>query len=215
MEQKKYLNAISRKLRCSAAKKKEIVKQLRADIDAALEKGETLEHILDEIGMPDAVAAEFNADITEKDKKRGKYEAYAKCIAVIIIILALAAAVLWWFLPKSGRVGDSSRFSEQAVIEQAKQVIGCMDADDYDALYALMQKEAANVLTREVLTEARQYLAEDFGDFLAWGNAYVAEVTQQGQHAAVIEISASYEKISVTYTLIFDEELRLTGLYMK
>ncbi len=50
MDQRKYLNAIRRKLRCSAAKKKEIVKQLRADIDAALEKGETLEHILDAIG---------------------------------------------------------------------------------------------------------------------------------------------------------------------
>ena len=215
MDQRKYLNAIRRKLRCSAAKKKEIVKQLRADIDAALEKGETLEHILDAIGTPDAVAAEFNADITEKDKKRGKYEAYAKCILVIVIILALAAAVLWWFLPKSGRVGDSNRFSEQAVIEQAKQVIGCVDADDYDALCALMREDAANVLTREVLNEAKQYTAEDFGAVVAWGNAYVTEVIQQGQHVAVVEISASYEKISVTYTLIFDEELLLTGLYMR
>lgn len=215
MEQKKYLRAINRKLRCSAAKKKEIVKQLRADIDAALEKGEPLAHILDEIGTPDAVAAEFNADMTEKEKKRGRYERCAKCIGAVVIVLCLAAAVLWWLLPKAGRIAENNRFSEQAVIEKAKQVIACLDADDYDSLRTFLRDDAAEVLTQEVLAEAKQYIAEDFGTFIAWGNAYVSEVTQYGQHVAVTEISASYEKTGVTYTLIFDEEMQVTGLYMR
>lgn len=215
MEQKKYLRAIRRKLKCSAAKKKEIVKQLHADIDAALEKGDPLTHILDEIGTPDEVAAEFNADLTEKEKKRGRYERYAKCIGAAVIVLCLAAAALWWLLPKSERIEENNRFSEQAVIEKAKQVIGCLDADDYDSLRTFMQEEAAEVLTKDVLTEAKQYIAGDFGSFTAWGNAYVSEITQYGQHVAVVEIGASYEKTSVTYTLIFDEEMQMTGLYMR
>ncbi|MBD5533267.1 MAG: DUF3887 domain-containing protein [Lachnospiraceae bacterium] len=215
MEQKKYLKAIYRKLRCGSAKKKEIVKQLGADIEAALEKGDSLADIISEIGTPEAVAAEFNEEITEKDRKRGKYEIYAKCIGIVIVVLCLFAAVVWWFLPKSENVDESGRFSEDAVIEQAKKVIAYLDADDYVAMRALMQEQAAGLITDEILTEAKQYIAEDFGAFVAWGNAYVAEVTEQGQHAAAIEISASYEKVGVTYTLFFDEEMQLTGIYMR
>lgn len=215
MEQKKYLKAIYRKLRCGSAKKKEIVKQLGADIEAALEKGDSLAHVISEIGTPEAVAAEFNAEISEKDRKREKYGIYAKCIGFVVLILCLIAAALWWFWPKSENIDESGRFSEQAVIEKAKQVIAYLDADDYEAMRALAQDQVAELLTDEVFREGKQLLAEDFGAFVAWGNAYVAEVTEQGQHAAVIEIGASYEKISVVYTLFFDEEMQLTGIYMR
>ncbi|MCM1539022.1 MAG: DUF3887 domain-containing protein [bacterium] len=215
MEQKKYLKAIYRKLRCGRAKKKEIVKQIAADIEAALKNGAPLAQVLSEIGTPDAVAAEFNEELTGKERKRGKQEIYAKCIGGAVIVLCLAAAAVWWFLPKSDWLGENGRFSEEAVIGKAKEAVAYLDADDYDALRAMMQKEAEMYLTDEVLTEAKQYIAEDFGAFTAWGNAYVAEITEQGQHAAVVEISASYEKTSVTYTLFFNEEMQVTGLYMR
>lgn len=215
MEQKKYLKAIYKKLRCGSAKKKEIVKQLGADIEAALQKGDSLADVISKIGTPEAVAAEFNEELTEKDCRRGKYEIYAKCIGMTVLILCLIAVVLWWSLPKSKKVSENGRFSEEAVIEKAKQAISYLDADDYDTLRAMMQEQAGELLTDEVLTEAKQYIAEDFGAFSAWGNAYVAEVTEQGQHAAAVELSAAYEKVSVTYTLFFNEEMQLTGLYMR
>lgn len=215
MEQKKYLKAIYRKLRCGSAKKKEIIRQLEADIGTALKNGDPIAHVLSEIGTPDAVAAEFNEDLTEKEKRRGKQEIYAKCIGGAVIVLCLAAAAVWWFLPKSAWIGENDRFSEEAVIAKAKEAVAYLDADDYDALRAMMQKEAEMYLTDEVLTEAKQYIAEDFGAFTAWGNAYAAEITEQGQHAAAVEISASYENTSVTYTLFFNEEMEITGLYMR
>lgn len=215
MEQKKYLRAIYKKLRCGSAKKKEIIKQLGADIEAALAKGDTLNDVVREIGTPDAVAAEFNEELTEKDRKRGNYEIYAKCIGMVVIILCLLAAVLWWFLPKSEKVDENGRFSEEAVAEKAKQAISFLDADDYDALRAMMPEQAGEILTDEILTEAKRSIAEDFGAFSAWGNAYVTEITEQGQHAAAVELGASYEKTSVTYTLFFNEEMQLTGIYMR
>lgn len=215
MEQKKYLKEIYKKLRCGSAKKKEIVKQLGADMEAALEKGDSLAHIISEIGTPDAVAAEFNEDLTEKDFRRGKYEIYAKCIGTTFLILCLLAAALWWFLPKSEKVGENGRFSEEAVIEKAKQVITYFNADDYEAMHAMMQGQAGELLTEEVLTEAKLFLAEDFGAFVAWGNAYVTEITEQGQHVAGVELGVSYENLSVTYTLFFNEDMQLTGIYMR
>ena len=215
MEQKKYLRAIYKKLRCGSSKKKEIVKQLGADIEAALEKGDSYAHVISEIGTPETVAAGFNEEMSEKEKRRGKCEIYAKCIGLVVLILCLLAAVVWWFFPKSENVGEHGRFSEQEVIEKAKEIIAYLDADDYEALRASAQEQAAELLTDEVLMEAKQYLSAGFGAFTAWGNAYVAEVTEQGQHAAVIEISASYENVSVTYTLIFNDKMQLTGIYMR
>lgn len=215
MEQKKYLKAIYKKLRCGSAKKKEIIKQLGSDIEAAVEKGDSFADVVKEIGTPEAVAAEFNEELSEKEKRHGRMEIYVKCIGLIVVILCLAAAAVWWFLPKSGKVGGDGRFSEQAVIEKAKEAITYLDADDYAALRAMAQEQAGAYLTDEVLSEAKQYIAEDFGAFSAWGNAYVAEITEQGQHVAAVELCASYENVGVTYTLFFNEEMQLTGIYMR
>ena len=72
-----------------------------------------------------------------------------------------------------------------------------------------------NVLSDEILSDARALFPDEWGAFVAYGNAYTSEVVQMGNSMAVIQINATYEYTAVTYTLMFDENLNLCGFYVK
>ena len=44
---------------------------------------------------------------------------------------------------------------------------------------------------------------------------YMAEVIQGGRHFAVGEMTVTYENVSATYRLTYDENMRLAGLYVR
>ncbi len=41
------------------------------------------------------------------------------------------------------------------------------------------------------------------------------EVLQRGKYFAVCQVTVTYENTSVTYTISFDESMKIAGLYMK
>ena len=43
----------------------------------------------------------------------------------------------------------------------------------------------------------------------------MAEINQRGQKFAIAQLNVSYENISVTYTLTFDDKMKLAGFYIK
>ena len=51
MNEKQYVNAIARKIKCGGEKKKEIKKQLLMDIHLRKEQGEELEEIISHMGQ--------------------------------------------------------------------------------------------------------------------------------------------------------------------
>ena len=43
----------------------------------------------------------------------------------------------------------------------------------------------------------------------------MAEITQMNRHFAVCQVNVSYENVSVVYTITFDENMNVAGLYFK
>lgn len=58
-------------------------------------------------------------------------------------------------------------------------------------------------------------ISPDWGEFKSFSNAYCAEVVQAGQTLQIVEIGAQYENVSVTYTIVFNENMEVAGLFMK
>ena len=50
MDEKRYVNAVARKLKCGGKRKREIKRQLLADIQARKNQGERLEDIISRMG---------------------------------------------------------------------------------------------------------------------------------------------------------------------
>lgn len=80
---RRYLRQIDRKLQLPKTIRKRICADLNTTIDARLEAGISAEQILQELGNPDAVAAEFNAQMSGEVQK--KHPLCFVCLAAAIL----------------------------------------------------------------------------------------------------------------------------------
>ena len=118
-------------------------------------------------------------------------------------------------IPKNTWLKDSKIFDEKVVQEQAETAIALLDAGDYEGLKAMSDAKMAELLNEEEMEKAKDQLGEDWGSFQNFGSWYLMETTQRGIHMAVAQMNASYENTSVTYTVTFDENMKMNGLWMK
>lgn len=215
MTEKKYIRQVTGKLLCSRKKKDEIRRELESDIHSALEQGEALEEILSRMGSPRTVAEEFNAvfpEAEQKAAKRRKRLGVTFSIAVVAILLILLAV---WCLPRTKEIGDSRLYREEELSSRITEVIDLWDADDMEGLCRYFNGELKESVTPEELSEAKRQVSADWGERGSFGTPYMTEITQMGQTMAVVQISAAYEQVNVTYTITFDENMELAGFYVK
>ena len=210
-----YVKRIVKKIKCSGKQRREIQQQLLSDLSAELENGKQMEDIIRRMGEPEEAAAEFNQNIPEAEQKIYSRNKVLKTLAVIVILVAVVVCVVCWMLPKGAQIGESGVFTQSVVEEQVKQVIQDLDENDFDHLRENACDTMKEVLNQEVIDEARLQIGDDWGSFESYGTVYMSEVNQKGQLLAVAQVSVSYENVSVTYTISFDEDMRLAGLYMK
>ena len=50
---------------------------------------------------------------------------------------------------------------------------------------------------------------------VSYGKIYSVESSQLGKTYAVVQMSVAYKNVSATYTLSFDEDMKLAGMYIK
>jgi len=215
MNKNTYIKNAVRKIKCHSSRKKEIKRQLEADIEMRLEQGGTLEDIISEIGSPEEFADSFNESLPDAEKKKYRRCRLFQIILPLLILLAVTACLLYRFFPKTADIADSQYFDSTAVTDAMKETIDLLDKNDYAALQAMSDPKLASLITEETMADARKKISGDFGQRISFGPPYLVELTQNGAHFAVGEITAAYENTSVTYRLTYDENMKLTGLYMR
>ncbi len=217
MTKQEYVKQVVRNLNCLQNKKSEIEKQLLSDIDIALGEGRQLEEILSEMGEPEELAREFNENIGEnkEQEKQKKKRRILIAVAVAAVVLAALAGAAYWAFPKTRDIGDSRVFSEASVEQEAEKVVESFSRGDYDTLESYYSEDMRETVTREMLEELKPMIGDDWGEYRGVGTAYMAEVLQRGKTFAIVQLNATYEKVSVTYTLTFNSEMELAGFYMK
>ena len=218
MNEKRYIQQIVRRLQCTKQQKKEIQKQLKSDIQAALLAGDSMKEIQERMGNPVNVAREFNENFKPEEKKQAKKEKRGKIIWLILCVCIILGGLLYWWFPKVGELGSSGLYNVDEVQEQIETVIDLLNAEDYETLADLSDKRMKPMFAeeeRESWKQAKDTIESDWGKFVSLGNSYTVEIEQMGKKFVIAQINASYENVSVTYTITFDEEMKLAGLYMR
>lgn len=215
MMSKKFISQIVKRLKCSKAKRMEIRKQLTSEIAAAMENGEKEEEILERMGTPVEIAEEFNSGFPDSERKKHKKEKWIKGLSIAAVILLILIAAGYWALPKATPVEDGNTFQEANVQEQAKDIVQLLDDENYEALKQRANEDMQSVLTADYMEQAKSNFGTDWGEFQSFGKIYVSEVDQMGKRFAVAQVNASYKNVGITYTISFDEDMKLAGLYMK
>ena len=216
MNQEKYVIAVLKKLKCSGSKKKEIREELESDIAAALENGESLEEIMARMGSPASLAGEFNDNFSKEEITAFKRRKGLGIAGVIIGILVVLLLLGFYMIPKNYPMGKSGLYTEEEVTERTKTVISYFDEGDYEAIQEMcFSKSMEQAMTEEKLEEVKKLFGEDWGEFVTFGNIYLGEVVKMGKSYAVVQINATYENTGITYTLMFDKEMKLCAFYVK
>lgn len=215
MNAEKYVNQIVKKVKCGRKKRIEIKQQLLSDVSAREKSGEALEQIIEDMGTPKEIAEEFNQNLPKEERKAYTKAIVWKGIVIAALILLLLIAYVWWAIPKYSEFGSSGRFSQSAVEEKAKDVIDLLNQNDYDTLQGMSENRMQAALTRETMDHAKAMVNDNWGSMQRIGTAYTAEFKQGGKLYAIIQVSAAYENVDVIYTISFDEDMELAGLFMR
>ncbi len=213
MDAEKYVKKIVRNLKCTGAKKKEIGDSLLSDIAARREQGEAMEQIMESMGSPEEIAEAFSQNLSDADRKAYKRRRIGMTIGQIVAALVFLSVLAWWMIPKPAALGDD--LSQEAVTASVENVIVMLNQNDFDGLQELAVDELKSKLTQETLDEVRKGISEDWGEMQSIGKVYMQGVKQKGKVIVVTQVDAVYENVSVVYTISFDEDLRLGGLYMR
>lgn len=219
MNAEKYVNDIIKNVKCSKSKKSEIREQLLSDIHMRMDNGETLELIMDTMGVPKEISEEFNQNLTEDEKKAYKKGKIIKItvsvtLVIFIVLLSLIFYIMWLF-PQTSEMGSSGIFSQEIVEEKAKDVILLLDQNDFDSLKTASIEKIRPLLVPETFEQIKKSIGNDWGQLETFGKIYTCELKQQGQTFAMAQASVSYENVNVTYTITFDKDMKVAGIYLK
>lgn len=215
MTAEKYVNAIVNKIKCGKSKKKEIKHQLLSEINLQVEQGEKLDDVLKQMGEIKDIVNDFNENISKEEKKKYSRNKTVKILLSITAVLVILIMAVSWVLPRTSDIRKSKYFDYDTVEAKMKDTIALIGTNDYEALQKDAILQMQQFLTREGLETLKNGFSDDWGECLNFGPFYLAEVTQAGKHFAVGEVTVSYENLSITYRLTYDEDMKLAGMYMR
>lgn len=219
MNREAYVKAVAKRLGCSKGRRDEFVRDLESDISDALAAGETWEQVERRMGDPLQVAAEFNEDLSASEiaagKKRKRTKVIAIVLAVVVVLAAILAAATWWATPHQADAGQSIGMTEQEIIAQAQDAAETIAEGDYSSLRPMIEDAASEELSEPVMADAHALFGDVWGSLESYGNTYATQITQMGQTVNIVEMVAMYENTTVTYTIVFDESMKIIGLNMR
>ena len=209
MEAEKYVSEITQKIKCTRAKKLEIQKRLLSDISMRREAGESLEQIMESMGTAGEIADAFAQNLTEADKKAYKKRKILIILSAIALALLFLCLYVWWAIPKQVDISGSEKYSQERIAAEVEKVIELLDQNDYTAIQMLAADKLRNIMNEQVIGPAKD------GERQAVGTVYSGGVKQKGNLIIVTQTDVIYENVSVVYTISFDEDMKLSGLYIR
>lgn len=215
MDEKRYVNAVARKLKCDGKRKREIKRQLLADIQARENQGERLEEIISRMGKAEEIADGFNENISAGEQRRYAKNKVLKIVIPIVLAVIFIGMAGFFMVPKTVDIEKSTVFDKEKVEAAMKETVELMDAEEYDALQENAISKMQPLLNAEMRENMRRTLSDDWGERRQFGAVYLVELIQGNSHFAVGEMTVTYENVSVTYRLTYDEDMRLAGIYVR
>lgn len=213
MNKTQYVRQVIYHLNCSRFEKERIRQDLLSDIDVALEAGETWQDILHRLGPAKQMAKEMSENMglpCERSHRNLIIGIISGVVGGIIVLLVLG--YLW--TPRQVSLKDSSYFDENTVYQQAQTVVEDLNNADFNAIYELSNAKLKKALSVQQLKENWEKM--DVGSFQEISRYYATEMDSLiQQDYAVCEVLAVYSQHTVTFTISFDTDMKLAGLYMK
>ncbi|MEA4914834.1 MAG: DUF3887 domain-containing protein [Christensenella sp.] len=108
-------------------------------------------------------------------------------------------------------------FVEEDVGTAAEEIVGLATAGDYDSIILSLRDDLKSSVTADQLKEGWAATYEKAGAFDSITKTVFSSTKDKttGEEYAVVQVMAKHENANLVYTLSFDKDLMLVGLYLK
>ena len=138
-------------------------------------------------------------------------------LSALVLIFCLSCIMFAACSGKSSDTGKSSSASDEQkekYIEKAQNVITLFNEEKSDEIVELCDEAMKNALPKDKLSEVYTQLKSN-GDFEKFLEGEMTKVEQGGKTFTVVVQQAKYGKNTLTYTISFDNEDKLAGIFYK
>ena len=108
-------------------------------------------------------------------------------------------------------------FDADQVTQKAAEIVQLSTDGNYDAVIAMLRDDLKSAVTADQLKEGWAPVYEKAGAFEEISKTYLTGTADKttGEEYAVAQVLVKHAEASVLYTLSFDKNLALVGLYLK
>jgi hypothetical protein len=135
-----------------------------------------------------------------------------KLIRILFILLVFSITLA---ACTSAKLADI--YDEKIVIERAKEVVGMINAQEYDQVNAEIRDDLQDRLTSNQLKDAIGAKLLEAGVFIEYPSITTLGQKSKttGEDYATVVLVGQYEKSTVVFTISMDANLDIVGLYVK
>ena len=130
----------------------------------------------------------------------------------VVMVLALSMGMI---ACAGGKLPEG--FDKDEVGSAAEEIVGLATTGDYDSIINALRDDLKSSITADQLKEGWAPLLEKAGAFDSITKTVFSSTKDKttGEEYAVVQLMAKHENANLIYTLSFDKDLALVGLYLK
>lgn len=128
-------------------------------------------------------------------------------------IVLLVVGILWLSTRKKGL--DNSKYFDRGFVDNAVfETVNLINQEDYVTLSAIASEDFREGITENIKSQ-KSKISEDWGNCTGYGVIHTYEVVRDKEHYAQGTVTATYENVTVSYSLLYDVEMRLVEITME
>ena len=135
-----------------------------------------------------------------------------KTVLSVVMVLALSMGML---ACAGGKLPEG--FDKDELGSSAEEIVGLATAGDYDSILGALRDDLKSGVTADQLKEGWAPIYEKAGAFDSITKTVFSSTKDKttSEEYAVVQVMAKHENANLVYTLSFDKNLALVGLYLK
>jgi len=108
-------------------------------------------------------------------------------------------------------------FDKDEIGTAAEEIVGLATAGDFEAIIASLREDLKASITVDQLKEGWAPVYQKAGAFVSITKTELSGISDKntGEEYAMAQVLVKHESASLVYTLSFDKDLMLVGLYLK
>ena len=135
-----------------------------------------------------------------------------KTVLSVVMVLALSVGMI---ACAGGKLPEG--FDKDELGSSAEEIVGLATTGDYDSIISALREDLKTSVTADQLKEGWAPIYEKAGAFDSITKTVFSSAKDKttGEEYAVVQVMAKHENANLVYTLSFDKDLALVGLYLK